>query len=309
MGERVLIVAGPTAVGKTEIALRLAEHFGGEIISADSMQVYRGMDIGTAKPTHAERQRVAHHLLDVISPGEIMTAADYQSLARSAINDITARGGLPIITGGTGLYIRAAIDHYNFTPLETDWELRALLRRQSAEEGPLAMHARLAEIDKVAAARIHPNDSRRIVRALEVYATTGRPLSSWEEAAQGSGPLYDVIFCALNRPRQELYARIDARVDEMFARGLLEEVRSLAAVNLGFVAGQALGYKELLPCLRGEIALEAASERIKQETRRYAKRQLSWFRADSRAVWIDCSDMDAALANILSIVAQRWPLL
>lgn len=308
MKERVLIIAGPTAVGKTEVTLRLAEHYGGEVVSADSMQVYQGMDIGTAKPTAAERKRVVHHLLDVISPGEIMTVADYQSLARSAFRDIAARGRLPILSGGTGLYIKAAIDHYNFTPLDTDWALRDKLRAQLSEEGAEAMHARLAAIDPLVAARIHPNDSRRVVRALEVHATTGRPLSRWEQDARCAEPLYDVLFFVLTRPRPDLYRRIEARVDEMFSRGLVEEVRTLAETNLGFVAGQALGYKELIPYLQGAITLDEARENVKQQTRRYAKRQLSWFRADQRAIWVDCVDMDAAFTNILSIVANRWPV-
>lgn len=308
MRKKVLIIAGPTAVGKSELTLRLGEWLDAEIISADSMQVYRGMDIGTAKPTKQEQSRVPHHLLDVIDPGDIMTAADYQSLARSAIDDITARGRLPILSGGTGLYIRATIDHYNFMPLETDWQRRTSLRDELVDKGAAAMHSRLTELDPLVAARVHPNDSRRIIRALEVHGSTGRALSSWEAANKDTKPLYDVLFIALSRPRADLYRRIELRIDDMITAGLVDEVRRLADSNLGFVAGQALGYKELLPYIKGELTLEQATERIKQQTRRYAKRQLSWFRADRRVIWVDCVDIDVAFTSILSIVADRWHL-
>ncbi len=304
MKRRVLAIVGPTAVGKTALTLRLAEKLGGEVISADSMQVYRGMDVGTAKPTPAERTRVPHHLIDVCEPGEAFSAADYQRLARAAVEDIAGRGRLAIFSGGTGMYIRAAIDDYNFITINNDWRVRDELRQEAREAGLSQLYARLADVDPQVAARVHQNDERRIVRALEVFATTGRPLSYWEAQKDARQAIYHAVFIGLRRPRAELYARIDRRVDAMVAMGLVDEVRALLHRGMGFVAHQALGYKEVIPFLEGRCTLGEMKENIKRETRRYAKRQLTWFRGDARVQWIDVSDETEAEAAIMGILAH-----
>jgi len=305
---RVLAIVGPTAVGKTALTLSLADSLGGEIISADSMQVYKGMDIGTAKPTPAERARVVHHLLDVREPGEAFSAADYQHLARVAVEDIVKRGMLPIFSGGTGMYIRAAIDDYNFVAISNDWRVRDELRREAREGGLSRLYARLADIDPPVASRVHANDERRIIRALEVFQITGRPLSFWESQKDARQAVYDAVFIGLDRPRAELYARIDQRVEAMVAMGLVDEVRALLGRGMSFVAHQALGYKEVLPFLEGRCSLEESKEMLKRETRRYAKRQLTWFRADARVQWIDARDEEKAQAEIMAILAHRFGL-
>ncbi|NLY53226.1 MAG: tRNA (adenosine(37)-N6)-dimethylallyltransferase MiaA [Firmicutes bacterium] len=310
---KLLVIVGPTAVGKTDIAIQLALKLNGEIISADSMQIYRGMDIGTAKPTLEEQAGIPHHLIDVVDPGEPFSVADFQALARAKIDEISARGRLPILAGGTGLYVRAVIDPYNFIPAETDWKLREKLRRQAQEVGLASIYQWLSEVDPVAADRIHPNDARRIIRALEVYQTTGKPLSFWEQQVDTDRPLYDLLMIGLNRPRQELYQRINLRVDKMVEAGLLDEARRLLAQGLDekFIANQAIGYKEFFPYLKGQETLDEAMERLKQNTRRYAKRQLTWFRADPRIQWVQITvgRQTAEIVNdILQIVAAKWQI-
>lgn len=311
--QKLLVVVGPTAVGKTEISIQLAKRLNGEIISADSMQIYCGMDIGTAKPTLEEQAGIPHHMLDIVDPGQPFSVADYQSQARQKIEEIAARGRMPILAGGTGLYVRAVIDPYNFIPADTDWDLRARLRRQAQEAGLDALHQWLSEIDPVAAERIHTNDERRIIRALEVYQTTGQPLSFWEQQTDRQKPLYDLIMIGLSRPRTELYERINQRVDLMLEQGLLAEAQDLMAKGLDetFIASQAIGYKEFFAYLRGKESLAEASERLKQGTRRYAKRQLTWFRADKRVQWIEVGENSTAVElvnEILQIVAERWKM-
>lgn len=311
--QKLLVIVGPTAVGKTEISIQLAKRLNGEIISADSMQIYRGMDIGTAKPTLEEQAGTPHHMLDIVDPGQPFSVADYQSQARQKIEEIAARGRMPILAGGTGLYVRAVIDPYNFIPADTDWDLRARLRRQAEEAGLDALYQWLSEIDPVAAERIHTNDERRIIRALEVYQTTGQPLSFWEQQTDMQKPLYDLIMIGLNRPRTELYERVNQRVDLMLEQGLLAEAQDLMAKGLdeNFIASQAIGYKEFFSYLRGKESLAEATEKLKQGTRRYAKRQLTWFRADKRVQWIEVGANRTAVElvnEILQIVAERWKM-
>lgn len=308
MKTRVLVIVGPTAVGKTELTLHLAEKLGGEIISADSMQVYRGMDIGTAKPSHAEQARIPHHLINLVEPGETFSAADYQRLSRQAVQDISERGRLPIFSGGTGLYIKAAIDEYNFIVAENNYTVRDSLKQQAREAGLGALYHRLQSVDPTVAARVHPNDERRIVRALEVYETTGSPLSFWEQQKDISTSVFDAVFIGLTRPRDQLYARVNLRVEQMVSHGLVDEVKSLVDRGLSCVAQQALGYKELLPYLEGRLTLQEAKELIKLQTRRYAKRQITWFRADPRVCWVDVTDMARAEQDILAILAKRWEI-
>ncbi len=285
------VIAGPTAVGKTALAIQVAKQLNGEIISADSMMIYRGMDIGTAKPTPADRQGVPHHLIDVAEPGQRFTVAEYQVLAEAAIVDILSRERLPMLVGGTGLYIRAVVDGFLFPDEGADLSLRQHLAELAEREGPARLHARLAAVDPASAARLHPNDVRRVIRALEVYHTTGKPLSEHLAAGRAAEPRYHLAMVALTLPRPILYARINQRVWEQIESGLVDETRALLARGWHpeTVAGQALAYKELLPYLRGEDSLEACVQRLQRDTRHYAKRQFTWFKRDPRFVWFDLS--------------------
>ncbi|BAS27577.1 tRNA (adenosine(37)-N6)-dimethylallyltransferase MiaA [Limnochorda pilosa] len=316
----LLVVVGPTAVGKTAVVLELAPMVGGEVVSADSMQVYRGLDVGTAKPSPEERRCVPHHLIDVAEPGERFTAARYQVLAREAIAAIHARGRLPILSGGTGLYVQAVLEPLLFPDAGEDLELRERLAREAAEQGPQALHRRLARVDPEAAARLAPGDVRRVVRALEVYERTGRPISQIQESSRREAPpAYRTLKVGLTRPRTRLYARIDARVEEQLARGLVDEARRLLELGRETGAGasgaktalQALGYKELFPYLEGRENLAEATERLKRATRRYAKRQLTWFRRDPEIVWLDLErfpDPRAAAAALAGLARDRLGL-
>nr|PZN44287.1 MAG: tRNA (adenosine(37)-N6)-dimethylallyltransferase MiaA [Bacillota bacterium] len=307
MRPRVLVIAGPTAVGKTETAILVARRLGGEIISADSMQVYRGFDIGTAKPTPAEQQGIPHHLIDIRDPWEEFSVVDFQNLADQLIREINARGRLPILVGGTGFYIRATLRSYTFAELETDGSVRAALYAEADRIGAPALHRRLAEVDPEAAARIHPNDKLRIVRALEVYTLTGQPISRLQQQA---GDRYDHLLVGLQMDREELYRRINQRVDRMLAAGWLEEVRRLLAAGgpprRGPMAN--LGYRELVAYLRGLATWEETVDWIKRNTRRYAKRQLTWFRREPDIRWVDAgAGPQAAAEAVCRLAAGKWP--
>ncbi len=295
---------GPTASGKSDLAESLAEALGGEIVSADSMQVYRGMDIGTAKMP-VERRRVPYHCVDLVEPGGAYSAAVYQRDARAAIEDIAARGALPIVVGGTGLYVRAALDEMDFPSGALDSEARARYEALAAELGPEGLHAVLAQRDPAAAAIVHPNNVRRTIRALEMH---DQGVSYARQAAGFSGrkSFYETIYLGLEVPRPELYERIDARVDRMMQAGLLTEVRDLlgAGYRVALTAAQAIGYKELVPVVEEGSGLAEAVAAIKQATRRYAKRQITWFKADPRIHWFDVTATDAreALDAALALV-------
>jgi tRNA dimethylallyltransferase len=294
LDKRLVAVVGPTASGKTAAAHELAKRAGAEIISADSMAIYRGMDIGTAKPTLEERQEVPYHLVDVVDPDEVFTVADYQDCAVEAIEDIIARGRLPVIAGGTGLYIRAVIDGLNIPASGIDPELRARLKQEADEKGGERLHKRLAEVDPVTAKRLHPNDVKRIIRALEVYEQSGRPMSEIVEETKPKAPRYPgAILYGLTMDREKLYHRIEDRIDEQIERGLVEEVRQLldSGYDVDLPAMQGLGYKEIAAYLKGESDLNSAIQTLKQSTRRFAKRQYTWFRADKRIRWIDVNDI------------------
>ncbi|NOZ30192.1 MAG: tRNA (adenosine(37)-N6)-dimethylallyltransferase MiaA [Chloroflexi bacterium] len=285
----LIAIVGPTAVGKTALSLDLAEAVNGEVVSADSRQIYRYMDIGTAKPTPDERARVPHHLLDVVDPDQTLTLAQYQRLAYAAIEEIHRRGRVPLLVGGTGLYVRAVLEGLRIPEVPPDPELRARLEAEAAEQGPEALHARLAALDPVAAARIDPRNVRRVIRALEVCLIAGRPIS---ELQQASPPPYRILRLGLTRPRRELYARIDARVDAMMAAGLVDEVRSLLARGYGpeLPAMTGLGYRQICQYLAGEMTLEEAVREIKRRTRRFVRQQQTWFRPDDpRIRWFDLS--------------------
>jgi tRNA dimethylallyltransferase len=273
----LLVIVGPTAVGKTALAIELARALGGEIVSADSRQVYRGMDIGTAKPLAEERAAAPHHMIDVVDPDEDFSLALYQDQAMAAIEAIDARGRLPLLVGGTGQYLAALLEGWQIPRVAPQPELRAALEREATQYGAAMLHARLAQIDPAAAAGILPGNVRRVIRALEVHALTGRPISAQQ---QKQPPPYRAKTLWLMRPPAELYARIDARVDAMLADGLLEEVRGL--VERGYAwdlpAMSGLGYREFQPYFAGQATLEDAIVRLKFDTHAFARRQPGWFR-------------------------------
>ncbi|MGE5529313.1 MAG: tRNA (adenosine(37)-N6)-dimethylallyltransferase MiaA [Patescibacteria group bacterium] len=306
---RVLILAGPTAVGKSELGLALAERLGAEILCADSMQVYKYLDVGTAKPTAAERARIPHHLLDLVYPDEPFSAARYVQEFEQARAAVAARGRLPLLVGGTGLYIRAAVRPFLFPEAGRRPEVRARLNAE-AQEAPGALYERLKNVDPEAARRIHRHDLRRLVRALEVFETTGRPISELQRARAMPEKDGEPLFVCLTRDRAELYGRIEARTDAMMAMGFLDEVRSLAArgYGRGLPSLQGLGYRELYAYLHGECSLADAVAEIKRRTRNYAKRQLTWFRREAGTIWFDLSALPAekVLEEILRLLAGRW---
>jgi len=279
----VVAVVGPTAAGKSDLGVALAERVGGEVVNADSMQAYAGMDVGTAKLTMAERRGVAHHLLDVWEVTETASVAVFQRLARSVIDDLVQRGSTPVVVGGSGLYVRAVLDELDFPG--TDDALRARLEAELAALGPHVLHKRLARHDPPAAARILPGNGRRIVRALEVIELTGRPFTA---ALPEPRYVYDAVQIGLDVPRAELDRRIARRVDRMWRAGLVEEVRRLEKQGLreGRTASRALGYAQVLRFLAGEWTEEQAREETIRATRRFARRQDSWFRRDPRVCWM-----------------------
>lgn len=290
MAGKVVVIAGPTASGKTALAIELARALGGEIVTADSMQVYRGFDIGTAKADANERAAAAHHMLDVAAPDESYSAARYVEEAAAVCDDILARGRLPIIAGGTGLYIDSLLSGRDFAERGEGPDLRAELSAEYDEHGGEAMLECLRGFDPERAAILHPADKRRIVRAIEIYKLTGRTITEHDACTKTLPPRYDAARIVLNySERSALYARIDARVDEMCTRGLFDEVAGLlrAGVPEDCTAMQAIGYKEAVRALRGEITRAEAVEQVKLASRRYAKRQLTWFRRWEDALWIE----------------------
>lgn len=288
----LLVVTGPTASGKTRLAVELCLQNGGEVVSADSMQVYRGMAIGTAKPTPEEMQGVPHHLLDFLEPEQSFSVAEYVALAHKEIADIARRGRLPVLCGGTGLYISALVDHLEFTRMERSPQVRAELEALVRERGNQAAWEELRACDPKLAATLHPNNIGRILRALEVYRLTGVPMSQHQAESRRSPSPYALCMLGLTfADRQLLYRRIEARVEEMLAAGLLEELQALSARALSPTAQQAIGYKEFAAYRQGEETLPEAVARLKMQTRRYAKRQLSWLRRDGRIEWIYCDKL------------------
>lgn len=301
MPPKIVVITGPTATGKTRLGVMLALELGGEVVSADSMQLYRGMDIGTAKPTPAEMQGVPHHLIDVAEPWEGWSAAKFVEAARAACLDIISRGRLPIVVGGTGLYIDSLVQGRSFGAVDETGETRRELEERYDEIGGAAMLRELAQLDPERAAKLSPNDKKRVVRAYEVYLLTGRTITELDRESREREPEFDAKYIILGwASRDELYRRIDARVDEMVAQGLFEEVEALLAEGLGpdTTAMQAIGYKEAAEALRGECSRDEAIEKIKRETRRYAKRQLTWLRRREGALRIDWEgtpDFESAL--------------
>jgi tRNA dimethylallyltransferase len=289
-----IVLAGATASGKTACAIELAEHIGAEIVNADSQQVYRGMDIGTAKPTQEEQARIPFHLLDIVEPDASFSVAEWKSLAERVIHAIISKGKRVIICGGTGMYIRALLENWTLAETPQNPEIREELRAKLQQSGAPSLHERLKQVDPATAKRLHPNDGVRIVRALEVFEITQKPISLWQEQDQSSRRVRPSHFLGLALPRPELYERIDQRVDTMLEQGLLEEVRTL--ISQGYAPNHSslnsLGYKEMCAYVQGELDLQTATEAIKQNTRRYAKRQLTWFRAERKIVWVEVSGLE-----------------
>lgn len=284
----VLVIAGPTASGKTETALFVCEAIGGEIVSADSMQIYKGMDIGTAKATPAEQARVRHHLIDIRCPGERYSVADYKRDASAAIRDIYARGRRPVICGGTGQYISALVDGLVFSDQVPDLDLRNQLNRQADLDGLPVLYEKLQQIDPAGAARLAPADRKRIIRALEIHAQTGLTVDQQNELSRKEGPDFCFDIYGLSHDRPILYERINQRVENMIALGLAHEVEKLLEQGscVNSTCMQAIGYKEMIPYCLGEISLPDCIARIQQATRRYAKRQLTWFRKINDLKWL-----------------------
>lgn len=288
---KILAVCGPTASGKTWLGVQLAKAYGGEVISADSMQIYKGMDIASAKPSEEEMEGIPHHLISLLDRGTSFSAADYVALANEKIRDILSRGRLPVIVGGTGLYIDSLLNNVNFSEAKSDEEYRGRLYGIAREQGNSALYEMLVNADPEAAAATHMNNLVRVVRALEVIHATGRKFSELKAESRLEESPYDPVILGLNTSdRETLYQRINQRVDEMAAAGLVEEARQLWQEGEMKTAANAIGYKELIPYFEKTMPLEACIDKIKQETRRYAKRQLTWFRRNDRIEWIIFDD-------------------
>ena len=288
MQNRLICICGPTASGKTALSVALAKQLHTEIISADSMQIYRGMDIGTAKPTVAEQQGIPHHLLDICEPNEPFSVARYVELADAAAQDILSRGMIPLIVGGTGLYMDALIECSTFSGDETDLSVRQKYQHIADTQGNLTVHALLAKVDPESAQRLHPNNLKRVIRALEVYEQTGMTIGELNRRHKRPQPKYNAVKIGVcPAERQTLYDRIDKRVDQMLSDGLLEETRGLLSRGmLTGTAAQAIGYKELLGFLEGKDSLDSCVQLLKQRSRNYAKRQLTWLKRDDSIHWI-----------------------
>lgn len=301
----LLVVAGPTATGKTEIAVAIAEAVGGEIISADSMQIYKPLDIGTAKPTVEQRARARFHLIDVVNPDEPYNVARFAADAHQAVKEIHQRGHLPILCGGTGLYIRAVLHHYDFPPGPANRGVRERLRREAERVGGHQMHQRLQEVDPDSAARLAPNDLKRIIRALEVYQLTGRPTSAQQSVDDSPDLEYKCSSFVVCCPRAILYRRIEQRVEQMLSAGWLEEVKHLgeAGYHSGLQSMQALGYRHLLVHLEGRSDWPTTVATIKRDTRRFAKRQLTWFRHQEDFTWLTWANQAQFHSVLQAIVA------
>ena len=292
MDNSVICVVGPTACGKTKMGVALAQRFGGEVVSVDSMQIYRGMTVGTAAPTAEEMEGVPHHMVAVADPAESWSVARYVREADACVQDILRRGKRPVLVGGTGLYITSLLNGMAFVPEKTDPAIRARLQARADTEGSAALYAELQRIDLDYAAQVHPNNLPRVIRALELFEATGRRMSDQRrEARPAEAPYHALCLCLTCRDRAVLYSRIDRRVDEMVENGVLDEARQVYDHRDAYrTAAQAIGYKEFFPYFEGTANLTECTERLKQATRNYAKRQLTWFRRQTDAVWLYLED-------------------
>ncbi len=307
----LVAVCGPTASGKTRLAVDLAKEFGGEVVSADSMQIYKKLDIASAKPTEEEKQGIPHHLMDFLPPTEPFSVADYVEAARKVIADITGRGKLPVLCGGTGLYISSLIDNITFDDTACDYAYREELRQIAAEQGNGAVMEMLRRVDPECAARLHENNLSRVIRALEVYKLSGKTMTQVQAESRLVPSPYNPCMMMIDYDRETLYSRIDKRVDLMLEAGLLAEAEEFFTHKDYVTASQAIGYKELKPYFDGECSLDEAVENLKRETRRYAKRQLTWFRKDSRINRISAdntTEYDKILKNA-EILVKKYSFL
>ena len=311
---KIIAVVGPTASGKTSLSIALAKELGGEILSCDSMQIYRDMDIGTAKPTEEEREGIPHHLIDIAAANEPFSCAEYAAMAKRTVGEVIARGKLPIFCGGTGLYLDGVLrGGSSYEKTDTDPAYREQLERLADEQGAEAVHAMLAQVDPEAAQATHPHNVKRVIRALEIYRTTGLTKTELDARSREVESEYDALVLGIRFPdTAELYERINRRVDMMIGQGLLDECRRLMDAGVferSATAAQAIGYKELFPYLRGELSLESCVETLKMATRRYAKRQMTWFRMHGNVVWLDRDGKtsDAALlAAAMEKIRLHW---
>lgn len=293
--ENLIVIVGPTAVGKTAVSIDLAKKINGEIISADSMQIYKYMDIGTAKVSKEEMENIPHYMLDIVYPDEDFTVAEYKEKAEYYIHKINMSGKIPIIVGGSGLYLNSIVYELKFTRVETNEEFRKKYNQIADTYGNQYIYDELCKVDPLSAQRINPNDRKRIIRALEIFHETGKPMSYYNKDFRKEVDKYNLAMFGLTMDRRKLYPRINKRVDEMIEKGLIEEVQKL--LDMGYtkdlVSMQGIGYKEIIPYLEGKIELDKAIEILKRNTRRFAKRQLTWFRRDNRIEWIDVSQFDS----------------
>ncbi len=307
----MVILAGPTAVGKTRLSIALAKKIGGEIISADSMQVYKYMDVGSAKITKQEMDGVPHHLIDILEPSEEFNVVLFQQKCKEALQGIYERGHIPIVAGGTGFYIQALLRDIDFTENEENKEYRESLEKLAAQRGPEWLHEMLRQVDPVSAREIHANNVKRVIRALEYYQLTGEAISKHNEQERQKENAYNACYFVLNDLRERLYANIDLRVDTMLEQGLVEEVRRLRDMGCkrGMVSMQGLGYKEILDYLEGICTLEEAVYLIKRDTRHFAKRQLTWFKREPEVIWVNKNEMnyedDRILEYMLECLRER----
>ena len=301
MKKPLIVLTGPTAVGKTSLSISLAKAVNGEIISADSMQVYKGMDIGSAKIRKEEMQGVTHYLVDILEPEEEFHIVKFQELAKAALEEIYAKGKIPILVGGTGFYIQAVTRDIDFTQAEQETSYREELEQFAKEKGAEYLHEKLREVDSKSAENIHANNVKSVIRALEFYHQNGTPISEHNEEQKQQTSPYNLAYFVLTAPREILYERIDRRVDQMVEEGLLEEVKSLRerGCHRGMVSMQGLGYKEILAYLEGEYPLEEAVRILKRDTRHFAKRQLTWFRREQDVIWVDKEQFHWNEAEIL----------
>ncbi len=313
MNNKIIVIAGPTASGKSALALEAARIFDGEIVSCDSMQIYKYLDIGTAKPTRKEQKNIVHHMIDIVDPRikNAYSCADFARDAKKAINDILSRGKLPILCGGTGLYIDSVINATAFSDGDTDFSYREKLFSLASEKGNGCIHNMLSKIDPESAACTHPNNLKRVIRALEIYHTTGITKTEWDKNSHGKKPEFDATIIALTyKDREKLYERINKRVDIMLKQGLLDEVKTLlqdGKLLRNTTASQAIGYKELIRYIDGLTSLEDAVEDIKRESRRYAKRQLTWFKRNPEIKWIypdECENNGDTFKFIVNILTE-----
>ncbi|MDE7444367.1 MAG: tRNA (adenosine(37)-N6)-dimethylallyltransferase MiaA [Lachnospiraceae bacterium] len=305
---KLIVLTGPTAVGKTALSIQLAKRIGGEIVSADSMQVYKYMDIGSAKITKEEMEEVPHHLIDMLEPDEEFHVFRFQEMAKEAIKGIYERGHLPILVGGTGFYIQALVYDIAFGEEEDHSAIRERLENTAREKGSAYLYEYLEKVDPDSAKIIHPNNQKRIIRALEFYELNGTPISEHNKRERQKESPYDFCYFVLNDDRKLIYQKIDQRVDEMLAKGLVEEVRALK--EMGFqkdmVSMQGLGYKEILSYLDGECTLDEAVYLIKRDTRHFAKRQLTWFKRERDVIWIDKKEFEYDNNKILNFMLEKF---